>query len=130
MDYATVRFAENGFHPTSVAEITEGLGVGKGVFYWYFESKDDLLRAILSDAQRDLRRRQRAAIANATTPSERIERGHPFVHRVVDRAPQLLPPHPVRRHRRPLQRWPPQGRAGRGQGRGQAGRARPSKPAR
>lgn len=75
MDYATVRFAENGFHPTSVAEITEGLGVGKGVFYWYFDSKDDLLRAILADAQLDLRRRQRAAISDAPTPTARIERG-------------------------------------------------------
>ena len=33
------------------------------------------MRAILSDAQRDLRRRQRAAIEGADTPSERIERG-------------------------------------------------------
>ena len=36
MDYATARFAESGYHPTSVAEIVTGLGVGKGVFYWYF----------------------------------------------------------------------------------------------
>lgn len=75
MDYATARFAENGFHPTSVAEITEGLGVGKGVFYWYFESKEDLLRAILTEAQRDLRRRQRTAIADAATPIDQVERG-------------------------------------------------------
>ncbi|HRW39307.1 MAG: TetR/AcrR family transcriptional regulator [Acidimicrobiales bacterium] len=75
MAYATSRFAENGFHPTSVAEITEGMGVGKGVFYWYFDSKEALLRAILADAQLDLRRRQRAALADAATPSERIERG-------------------------------------------------------
>ena len=70
MDFATTRFAENGFHPTSVAEITEGLGVGKGVFYWYFDSKDELLRAILADAQLDLRRRQRAVLATSSTPSE------------------------------------------------------------
>src|SRR4051812_21442856 len=75
MAFATRRFAENGFHPTSVAEIVEGLGVGKGVFYWYFDSKEELLRAILADAQRDLRRRQRDAIADAATPLERIERG-------------------------------------------------------
>lgn len=75
MEYATARFAENGFHPTSVAEITEGLGVGKGVFYWYFESKEDLLRAILTDAQRDLRRRQRTAIDQAETPIEQVEHG-------------------------------------------------------
>ena len=75
VEYATSRFAENGFHPTSVAEIVEGLGVGKGVFYWYFDSKEELLRAILADAQRDLRRRQRDAIADAPTPLARIERG-------------------------------------------------------
>jgi AcrR family transcriptional regulator len=75
MAYATQRFAQNGFHPTSVAEITEGLGVGKGVFYWYFDSKEELLRAILADAQLDLRRRQRAAVRDATSPSDGIERG-------------------------------------------------------
>ncbi len=75
MAYATKRFAQNGFHPTSVAEITEGLGVGKGVFYWYFDSKEELLRAILADAQLDLRRRQRSAVSGAGSPSDGIERG-------------------------------------------------------
>jgi len=75
MAFAAARFATNGFHPTSVAEIVEGLGVGKGVFYWYFDSKEELLRAILADAQLDLRRRQRAALQVADAPLERIERG-------------------------------------------------------
>lgn len=75
MEFAAARFASNGYHPTSVAEIVEGIGVGKGVFYWYFDTKEALLEAILADAQRDLRRKQRAAIADATTPMERIERG-------------------------------------------------------
>ena len=73
--FAADRFADNGYHPTSVAEIVEGLGVGKGVFYWYFDSKEELLRAILAEGQLDLRRRQRTAIDGATTPMERIERG-------------------------------------------------------
>ena len=75
MDFAANRFADNGYHPTSVAEIVEGLGVGKGVFYWYFDSKEELLRSILAAGQLDLRRRQRAAITGAITPMERIERG-------------------------------------------------------
>ncbi|HEX2575534.1 MAG TPA: TetR/AcrR family transcriptional regulator [Aquihabitans sp.] len=75
LEFAAERFADNGYHPTSVAEIVEGLGVGKGVFYWYFDSKEELLRAILAQGQLDLRRRQRAAIAGADTPMERIERG-------------------------------------------------------
>lgn len=75
MDYAAGRFAENGYHPTSVAEIVDGLGVGKGVFYWYFDSKDDLLLAILADGQRELRRRQRDAVETASRPIDRIRRG-------------------------------------------------------
>lgn len=75
LDFAANRFAENGFHPTSVTEIVEGLGVGKGVFYWYFDSKEALLRAILSEGQHDLRLHQQAAITGAETPSDRIERG-------------------------------------------------------
>ncbi|MBW3557793.1 MAG: TetR/AcrR family transcriptional regulator, partial [Actinobacteria bacterium] len=38
MDFAAHRFADHGYHPTSVAEIVQGMGVGKGVFYWYFSS--------------------------------------------------------------------------------------------
>jgi AcrR family transcriptional regulator len=75
MDYAAQRFAENGYHPTSVAEIVDGLGVGKGVFYWYFDTKDDLFLAILREGQRDLRRRQRDAIAGDLSPIERVRRG-------------------------------------------------------
>lgn len=75
MEFAATRFAENGYHPTSVAEIVEGLGVGKGVFYWYFDSKDDLLLAILADGQRELRRRQRDALVGADDPIDRIRRG-------------------------------------------------------
>ena len=75
MTYATARFAENGYHPTSVAEIVQGLGVGKGVFYWYFASKEELFLEILRDAQRQLRRRQEAAIADEPDPVTRIELG-------------------------------------------------------
>jgi AcrR family transcriptional regulator len=73
--YATRRFAENGFHPTSVADIVDGVGVGKGVFYWYFPSKEDLLREILREALLDLRRTQQAALEPATDPLQRIELG-------------------------------------------------------
>jgi len=75
MDFAARRFAENGFHPTSVAEIVSGLSVGKGVFYWYFDSKDDLLLAILREAQQDLRRTQQKAIGDEADPLKRIEAG-------------------------------------------------------
>jgi AcrR family transcriptional regulator len=75
MDYATTRFAENGYHPTSVAEIVTGLGVGKGVFYWYFQSKEELFLEILKEAQTDLRRAQKQAITDIDDPVRRIQVG-------------------------------------------------------
>lgn len=75
MTFAAARFAEQGYHPTSVSEIVQGLGVGKGVFYWYFESKEQLFLEILREAQTDLRRRQQQAIRNETDPVRRIELG-------------------------------------------------------
>lgn len=75
LDYATEQFAANGFHPTSVADIVDGVGVGKGVFYWYFPSKDDLLLEILKEALYDLRRTQQAAIGSADDPLVRLEQG-------------------------------------------------------
>src|SRR5262245_59252059 len=75
MAYAIERFASAGYHSTSVAELVEGLGVGKGVFYWYFDSKEELLGQILRDAQQDLRRRQQAAIDDEDDPLLRIELG-------------------------------------------------------
>jgi AcrR family transcriptional regulator len=51
------------------------MGVGKGVFYWYFDSKDQLFLEILRDAQQELRRAQQHAIADETDPMRRIELG-------------------------------------------------------
>jgi AcrR family transcriptional regulator len=75
MDFAAHRFAEHGYHPTSVAEIVSGMGVGKGVFYWYFTSKEELLVEILRESQYELRRHQQVEIGNESDPVRRIEIG-------------------------------------------------------
>lgn len=75
MREATRLFSEQGYHPTSVTDIVVALGVGKGVFYWYFPSKDELLVEILRSAHQDLRRRQQAAIGDEPDPLRRIELG-------------------------------------------------------
>src|SRR3954467_10067507 len=75
MAYAATCFSEQGYHPTSVAEIVQGLGVGKGVFYWYFPSKEELFLEILKEAQHDLRVTQQAAIDGIEDPVRRIELG-------------------------------------------------------
>ena len=58
VSFAIKAFAQNGYHTTSVADIVDGVGVGKGVFYWYFSSKEELFIEILRTSQRDMRRRQ------------------------------------------------------------------------
>ena len=75
IDFAARRFAEQGYHPTSVAELCEGIGVGKGVFYWYFPSKEALFVEILTATQRDLRRYQQSAIGDEADPVRQIEQG-------------------------------------------------------
>ena len=75
MTEAARRFAENGYHPTSVADVVDAVGVGKGVFYWYFSSKEELFVEILRDAQFSLRRRQQALIGAEPDPVMRLELG-------------------------------------------------------
>ncbi len=91
---AVEKFSEQGYHPTSVAEIVDQVGVGKGVFYWYFASKEDLLREILKEALLEIRRHQQSAIRDEPNPLRRIELGiraslkwlseNPEVFRLVD----------------------------------------------
>jgi AcrR family transcriptional regulator len=75
IDCAVELFSEHGFDPTSVSDIVDRVGVGKGVFYWYFDGKEALLREILVDALQQLRRRQREAIGGEPDPLRRIELG-------------------------------------------------------
>jgi len=39
-------FVANGFRGTSVKQITEAAGIGRGTLYWYFKSKDEILETI------------------------------------------------------------------------------------
>jgi AcrR family transcriptional regulator len=75
IDAAFRLFAEQGYHGTTVGDICDDLGVGKGVFYWYFESKESLFRELLRTCLLHLRRAQEAAIEGVADPVERIERG-------------------------------------------------------
>jgi AcrR family transcriptional regulator len=91
VDFAAARFAEGGYHPTSVAEIVQGIGVGKGVFYWYFDSKEELFLEILKEAQTSMRRAQRVAYGEETDPVQRIELGIRASLRWLDENRHMLP---------------------------------------
>ena len=42
--------AKNGYEATSISQIAKSAGVSKGLMYNYFESKEELLKALLNDA--------------------------------------------------------------------------------
>jgi TetR/AcrR family fatty acid metabolism transcriptional regulator len=46
IEASTRLFLAKGFWGTSVKEITETAGIGRGTLYWYFKSKDDILITI------------------------------------------------------------------------------------
>jgi len=75
METAALGFATDGYHTTSVTSIVDRIGVGKGVFYWYFDSKDQLFTELLTDALQSMRLAQREAIAGEPDPARRIEAG-------------------------------------------------------
>ncbi|MGH7721940.1 MAG: TetR/AcrR family transcriptional regulator [Candidatus Dormibacteria bacterium] len=55
-------FGKRGYHEASIAEITQGAGVAQGTFYLYFDSKRDLMRAVIEERGHELR----ATLAQAT----------------------------------------------------------------
>ena len=67
--------ADRGFGRARVSDIVGRVGVGQGVFYWYFDSKDALFREILEDTTRRLRLFQGAFISNEPDPVRRIAKG-------------------------------------------------------
>lgn len=75
LEAAARLFAEQGYHGTTVGDVCDALGVGKGVFYWYFESKEALFREILRANLYQLRKAQQDAIEGERDPVRRIEQG-------------------------------------------------------
>jgi AcrR family transcriptional regulator len=65
LDAASGLFSAHGFGPTRVADICEAAGVAKGLFYWYFPSKD----ALITDLVRTMRQQLRRAQASAMEPT-------------------------------------------------------------
>ncbi|HWC13540.1 MAG TPA: TetR/AcrR family transcriptional regulator [Actinomycetota bacterium] len=75
LEEAAKLFAEQGYHGAAVGDICDALGVGKGVFYWYFPSKEAVFAELLQESLLQLRRSQQAAIAAVADPVDRIEEG-------------------------------------------------------
>src|SRR5919108_1279485 len=75
MEAAVRLAASQGFGRTRVSDVVGEVGVGQGVFYWYFDSKDALFREIFEDTTRRLRLFQGAFVAREPDPVRRIAKG-------------------------------------------------------
>lgn len=107
LDAAAVEFGERGFHDASISGITRRAGVALGSFYTYFDSKDAIFRALVSDMSDAVRRAAREALTEPMGALE-IERAalaaflrfateHKEIYRIIDEA-EFVDPASYRRH--------------------------------
>ncbi len=62
LEQAVALFAERGYANTRIADICTAAGVAKGLFYWYFENKEQLFADLVRDRRVQLRRMRATAI--------------------------------------------------------------------
>lgn len=75
VDAAVSLFAERGYDATRIADICERAGVAKGLFYWYFPTKQDLFVELVRTMRRRLRRAQADAMDPDADPVTRLRQG-------------------------------------------------------
>jgi AcrR family transcriptional regulator len=67
-------FAEHGYAGVSNRQIVAACGMTKGAIYWYFESKEDLFRTVLSETLAGFQARLADGIGGAATWQEKLGR--------------------------------------------------------
>jgi AcrR family transcriptional regulator len=75
LECAARLFSERGYADTRVIDIVREAGVAKGLFYWYFENKEQLFRELAADIRQRLRRAQGDAVDLDADPLTRIHQG-------------------------------------------------------
>jgi AcrR family transcriptional regulator len=107
LDAAERVFGELGYHEASVVKIAEAAGVAGGTFYLYFDTK----KAVFDELVRDLNRRVRHAMKEASSQGEtrleqevlgfeayfRFTREHPTLYRIIRQA-EFVSPEMLRYH--------------------------------
>ncbi|MFN4113203.1 MAG: TetR/AcrR family transcriptional regulator [Sphingomonadaceae bacterium] len=107
LDAAAIEFGERGFHDASISGITRRAGVALGSFYTYFDSKDAIFRALVSDMSESVKLAAREAISGPMRALE-IERAalaaflrfaaeHKEIYRIIDEA-EFVDPASYRTH--------------------------------
>jgi len=65
-------FARFGFNKTTVDEVASLAHIGKSTVYHYFNSKEDIFRAVVKKESQALSQKIRKAIHKASTPQEKL----------------------------------------------------------
>ena len=101
LDAATAEFGEKGFHDSSIVSITARAGVALGTFYTYYESKEALFRALVSDMSGRVRDLVAPAVAQTTSVLDgegvalatflAFAREHKEIYRIIDEAEFVAP---------------------------------------
>jgi len=109
LDAAAAEFGERGFHDTGITHITQRAGVALGTFYTYFNSKEEVFRALVRDMSEQVKTRVAPAIAGAADGLSAEREGlraflafvleHKEIYRIIDEA-EFVDPDSYRLHYR------------------------------
>lgn len=101
LDAAGEEFGARGYHDTAISNITQRAGVGLGTFYVYFNSKEEVFRALVADMGAHARHALSESIKDAPNriEAERLGiraylefvRTHKSLYRVVMEAQFVAP---------------------------------------
>jgi AcrR family transcriptional regulator len=96
LEAAAAEFGERGYHEAAINGITVRAGVALGTFYTYFESKEEVFRALVRDMSRATRAHVAEAVKGAPDrlAAERtglaafiaFTRRHPELYRIIEEA--------------------------------------------
>ncbi|MBA3676654.1 MAG: TetR/AcrR family transcriptional regulator [Sphingosinicella sp.] len=107
IEAAAVEFGERGYHEAAITGITQRAGVALGSFYTYFESKEEVFRALVRDMSHSVRQHVAGAVKDAPDrlAAERLGltafiafvRKHPELYRIIEES-QFVAPDAYREH--------------------------------
>ena len=107
LDSAALEFGEKGFHDASITGITARAGTALGTFYTYFDSKDEIFRALVRDLSDRVRTTAGKALVEEMPALEteraalsaflQFAREHKEIYRIIDEA-EFVDPASYRAH--------------------------------
>lgn len=74
MSAARRLFAAGGYFQTKVSDIAREAGMSQGNVYWYFSSKEELLKAVLADGFESLSELMETSAAEQLSSGEKLDR--------------------------------------------------------